>query len=67
MSTTDRTVPDLTPVEAAAVRRGACRAVHESPLADPETLPPVGAELRELAQKIDGMHDQEAPDAPGQA
>lgn len=57
MSTSDK--PELTPAEAAAVRRGACKAVHESPLADPETLPPVGAELRELAKKIDGMHEEE--------
>lgn len=62
MSITDKPLPELTPTEAAAVRRGACRAVHESPLADPETLQPVGAELRELARKIDGMHDEEAAD-----
>lgn len=59
MPTSDKPLPELTPAEAAAVRRGACKAVHESPLADPETLPPVGAELRELAKKIDGMHEDE--------
>ncbi len=67
MSTGDKKFPDLSPSEAAAIRQGACRAVHESPLADPETLPPVGAELRELARQIDGMHDEEATDAFGQA
>lgn len=65
MSTVNKPTPELTEAEVAAIRRGACKAVHESPLDDPETLPPVGAELRELAARIDGMHED--TDAPRQA
>lgn len=59
METPEKPVPDLTTTEAAAVRRGACQAVHESPLADVGTLAPVGAELRDLAQRIDTMHQED--------
>ncbi|UGB27563.1 hypothetical protein LPC10_08370 [Methylorubrum sp. B1-46] len=54
----EKPAPDLTPTEAAAVRRGACQAVQESELADVGTLAPVGAELRELAKRIDTMHEE---------
>ncbi|WP_342164020.1 hypothetical protein [Methylobacterium sp. SD21] len=60
MPISDKPLPELTPAEAAAVRKVA-KAVHESPLGDLDALPPVGAELRDLARRIDGMHDDEGP------
>jgi len=51
--------PDLSPIAAAAVCRGACRAVSESPLADPGTLPPPGEDLVAAAAKIGAEHEEE--------
>ena len=54
--------PDLSPIAAAAVCRGACKAVAESPLADPETLPPPGEDLAAVAAKIATKHEEQACD-----
>lgn len=50
--------PDLSPIAVAAVCRGACKAVAESPLADPETLPPPGEDLTAAAAKIACTHEE---------
>lgn len=54
--------PKIEKEEAALVRKAMCKVVHESPLADTRALPPMGAELRDLARRIEGMHEVE-PDA----
>lgn len=50
--------PKIAKAEAAAVRKVVCTALHESPVADPRTLPPMGAELRDLARRIGHMNDE---------
>lgn len=52
--------PKIAKAEAAAVRKVVCKALHESPVADPRTLPPMGAELRDLARRIGDMNEEEA-------